>query len=121
MVTLACAVVVINPSTPSVYALIRIRDFQAIPDAGPIFVGGDERLYRAVSRLVLAAFRRPSCRRLVRGVRGCRFGRACAVWRRGGGGARAPSERSGWRSVVKRFQLMGARHGEHGGAEHLSL
>ena len=47
MVTLACAVEVINPSTPSVYALIRIRDFQAIPDAGPIFVGGDERLYRA--------------------------------------------------------------------------
>jgi len=26
----------------AVYALIR--DFQAIPDAGPIFVGGDERI-----------------------------------------------------------------------------
>ena len=34
----------INPST-AVYALIT--DFQAIPDAGTIFVGGDERLYRA--------------------------------------------------------------------------
>ena len=27
--------------------MLLIRDFQAIPDAGPIFVGGDERLYRA--------------------------------------------------------------------------
>jgi hypothetical protein len=34
-----------KPIHTAVYALIR--DFQAIPDAGPIFVGGDERLYRA--------------------------------------------------------------------------
>ena len=33
-----------KPIHTAVYALIR--DFQAIPDAGPIFVGGDEELYR---------------------------------------------------------------------------
>jgi hypothetical protein len=34
-----------KPIHTAVYALIR--DFQAIPGAGPIFVGGDERHYRA--------------------------------------------------------------------------
>ena len=33
-----------RPIHIAVYALIG--DFQAIPDAGPIFVGGDEELYR---------------------------------------------------------------------------